>query len=271
MDTLARVVRRGALLPAVVLALSCLTIPAHADRRYFLFTYSPFLDEAGEAEIETWFTARAGKQDAGIPVGWEPRLEYEYALHDRFTAAAYLNFAKQPGEHLQFESPSLELIYRFQDAGKLLGDPAIYLETTESGDELELESKLLLAHRRNRFMSALNLVGEFEFRHDDRELLPSGHVLRNGFAGEITGGVAYEASHALSVGLETRYRSEHPNFGRQSAALLAVGPSLNVRAGKGQLALGVMPQVWGTPGSSGGRNLVDFESMQVRAIVGLEL
>jgi hypothetical protein len=257
---------RGAALTALLLP-----VAAHADRRYFLQTYSPFLSPAGEFEVETWLTAKVGRQDPNEGTAWVPRVEFEYAIHDRFSGAAYLNFEAPPGKDVRFESPSIEIIYRLADEGRIAGDPAFYLETTENGKELEVESKLLLAHRLHRWIWASNLVGEFEFRHDDEEVLPSGKVLKNAFAGELTGGVGYELSPRIALGLESRYRSEHPNFGSQSAAVLSLGPSLNLRHGEAQLAVGVLPQIWGSPKSSGNRNLVDFEKLQVRAILGIEL
>ncbi len=256
---------------AALLVLCALPGVSLADRRYFAYTYSPFLDPPGEMEIETWLTARSGKQGPDVGTQWEPRVEFEYALHGRLGTAAYLNFTKEPGADLKFHSPSIELIYALAERGRIPGDPALYLEASESGDELELESKLLVAHRLERWVSGVNLIGEFEFRHNDEERLPSGKVLKNGFAGEVTAALAYELSPHLSFGIESRYRSEHPNFGGQSGALLAVGPNANVRFGEAQLALGVMPQVWGTPSTSGGRNLKDFERLQVRAILGFEL
>ncbi len=260
--------------PGVALLLACLLLlpaAARADRRFFLYTSSPYLDERGEAEIEGWLTARAGRQNPADSPVWEPRIEFEYALHDRLSGAAYLNYVRPPGQELHLESPSLELRYRLAADGRLPGDPAFYLESTERGDELELESRLLLARGGERWMRAMNLVGEFEFRHDGRELLPSGRVLRNGFAGEVTGGIAYVVRPSLAIGLEARYRSEHPNFGRESAALLAAGPSLNLRSGRTQVAIGVLPQLWGRPASSGARNLEDFERVQARVVLGFEI
>jgi hypothetical protein len=146
--------------PAAMIALILLAIPvtAHADRRYFLYTYSPFLDPPGEMEVETWLTAKSGKQDPRAGTQWEPRAEFEYAIHGRLGAAAYLNYVKQSGHGLRFDSPSIEVIYRLADPGKIAGDPALYLETTERGDELELESKVLLAHRRGQWISGVNLI-----------------------------------------------------------------------------------------------------------------
>jgi hypothetical protein len=80
-------------------------------------------------EVETWLTAKSGKQDPSVGTAWEPRAEFEYAIHGRLGSSAYLNFEKQPGGDLEFVSPSIELIYRLADTGKIMGDPALYLET----------------------------------------------------------------------------------------------------------------------------------------------
>lgn len=75
----------------------------------------------------------------------------------------------------------------------------------------------------------------------------------------------------MAIGIEARGLSEHPNFGRQAAALISVGPSLNVQIGEAQVAVAWLPQVRGTPRTSGTRNLDDFERSQVRAMIGFEL
>ena len=69
---------------------------AHADRRYFPLTYTPYLSPAGESEVELWLTSRSGKQDPGQGVHLESRAELEHALSSRLTAAAYLNYAHRP-------------------------------------------------------------------------------------------------------------------------------------------------------------------------------
>jgi hypothetical protein len=256
---------------ATLLAFCLLPAAARADRRYFLLTYMPHLDDAGESEIEGWATSKVGKQDPGESPTWETRAEWEYTINPRLGAAAYLNFERLPGGPMKFSSPSVEFIYRPAEAGRIPLDPALYLEVTESGDELELEPKLLLATQFAKWVAAVNLVGEFEFRHNDEERLASGAVLRNAAVPSITAGIAYGAGRRVALGLEARALSEHPNFGGQSAALLSAGPSLNLELGRAQLAVGVLPQILGTPRSSGRRNLVDFEKTQVRVVLGFEL
>jgi len=204
-------------------------------------------------------------------VGLEARVELEHAISSRLTAAAYLNYTRAPGEALRFASASLELIGQPIPHGRWPVDPALYLELTESGDELEVEPKLLAARRLGRWIAALNLGGELEFRHDDQERLANGAVLHNAAAAEITGGLAVELRRRLALGVEARARSEHPNFGRQAAALTSIGPTLNLDLGRVLFTLGVLPQIAGTPRTSGRRNLEDFERTQVRAVVAIEL
>lgn len=262
---------RGIAATAAILALCALPSVSGADRRYFLNTYTPYLDQAGEHELEVWLTSKRGKQDPAERATLAPRAEWEYAMTSRLTGAAYLNFLRPSDGRLQFDSSSLEFIYRLAAPGAWIVDPAAYLEVTESGDELELETKLLLARHLDRWVAATNLIGEFEFRHDDAERLPNGAVLRNGFAAEITGGLSYGVGRRIALGVEARGRSQYPNFGPRSAALFSAGPSLNLQLGEVQVAVGVLRQVRGSPRTTGRRNLVEFEKAQVRVVVGLEL
>jgi hypothetical protein len=262
---------RGLTVAAVSLALCALPSASLADRRYFLNTYTPYVDQAGESEVEVWLTAKHGKQDPAERASLAPRAEWEYAINSRLTGAAYLNFLRPSDGSLHLDSSSLEFIYRLAEPGGHIVDPAAYLEITESGDELEIETKLLLARHLDRWLAATNLIGEFEFRHDDVERLADGTVLRNGVAAEITGGLSYGVGRRLALGFEARGRSEHPNFDRQAAALFSAGPSLNFQLGEFQAALGVLRQIRGTPRTAGGRNLLDFEKTQVRLVIGFEL
>lgn len=256
-------------LPWAVLALSALPafVPgtALADGRYFVETYTPYLSPAGELEVESWVTSRS----APGATAWDWREELEYGVSDRFTAAAYLNLSQPAGGSLQLEAPSLELIYALAKRGRIPGDPALYLETSASGEETELEPKLLLGHRAGRLVGAVNLVGEFEFRHNDEELLSSGDVLRRQWAWKIAGGAAYAIASKVSVGLESRYESRYANFGPRSSDALSLGPVLNVEAGKARISVGMLRRIHGDTGHGGDPD--DLERTQLRAIVGFDL
>jgi hypothetical protein len=216
-------------------------------------------------------TAKRGKQDPAEGATLESRAEWEYTISPRVAATAYLNAARPPGESLRLASRSAESIAPVAKPGRLVGGPALHFKASESGEELELEPKLLLRARIGRWVAAATLGAELEFRHNDEELLPSGAVLRNAIAGEITGGLDYGIGLRLALGLEARGRSEHPNSGPRAAALVPLGPSIELDAGRARLAFGVLSQLRGFPQTSGAHNLVDFEKTEIRAVAGLEL
>ena len=244
---------------------------ALADRSYFLRTYTPYVDEAGEDEVSLWLTSKSGWQDPAEAATLVPRAEWEHAITSRLTGAAFLNFLRPAGGPLVLESSSLAAVYQFAEPGRLAADPAAYMQVTGAGDEIEVYAELLLARHLNRWLGAVNLISEFAFTNDPDERLENGAVLKNSGAWEITGGLAYGVGRPLAVGFEGRARTEHANFGRQSAALIAIGPSLNLQLGETQLSLGALRQVSGTPRKSGSLNLVDFERTELRVVIAVEL
>jgi len=261
---------RIAILAAMV-ALLARPALSRAGGHTFPLTYTPWLDRAGESEVELWVTSKHGKQDPAEGATLESRAEWEYTLTPRLAVAAYLNVVRPPGGSVRYASSSIEFIAPVTKPGHVAGDPAFYLEATESGEELELEPKLLLGARIGRWVAATNLGAELEFRHNDDEHLPTGAILRNAIAGQITAGLVHEFGRSLALGIEARGRTEHPNYGPRAAALVSLGPCLKLEAGRAGLAIGVFPQLRGFPRTSGGLNLVDFEKAEVRAVVGFEL
>jgi hypothetical protein len=236
---------------------------AHADRKYFVQSYTPYLAPAGTLEFEAWSIAKSGQQGAS-GTSWRNRAEFEYAISDRLTGAAYLNYEQEGGEAMSFEGPSLELIYLLGERGKIPLDPALYLEVLESGDVLEIEPKLLLGHRAGAFIGAVNLVGEFETHHAGEESGEWEKVF------QVTGGMARDFGAAFSLGVEAFYERELVEDEGNLSAFFA-GPSLNVQTTKFQLALGWQPQLWGDPSSDGNLGLQHFPRSEFRLIFGTDL
>jgi hypothetical protein len=255
----------AALLAAAALAL--LAAPSGADRRHFVRSYTPYVAPAGELELEVWTTARTG-QEGSDATGWDNRAEFEYAVTDRLTGAAYLNFSQAgaEGASLRFDGPSLEAIYLLAPRGRIPLDPAAYLELSESGQELEIEPKLLLAQRSGRWVGALNLIGEFDVHHGGEEET-EGEADK---AFVVAGGLSHEFGAVVALGLEAFWRHEFVGSGADHG-LFCAGPTLNLQAGKMQLAVGWHPQLAGSPASSGHLDLRDFDRSQVRAILGVDL
>ena len=238
---------------------------AHADRRYFVQSYTPYLAPAGNLELEVTSIAASGQGDT-LGTAWRNRIEFEYGITDRLTGAAYLNFVQPAGDDasMTFDGPSLELVYRLADPGRLPVDPAAYLEVRANGSELEIEPKLLLARRVYRLVGALNVIGEFE-RHDagpDR-----GKTEKNM---HLTAGVSREIGPVIAVGLEAvsthSFLDEGPD-----ATSIQLGPTINLQTPKIQMVLGWQPQVRGRPASKAGLNLSDFPRSEVRLIIGVGL
>ena len=236
---------------------------AHADRKYFVQSYTSFLPPAGTLEFEAWAIAKSGQEGAS-GTAWRNRAEFEYGVTDRLTGAAYLNYEQDGGGAMAFEGPSLELIYLLAERGKLPLDPALYLEILENGDELELEPKLLLTHRAGALVSTVNLIGEFETHHTGDESGEWEKVFK------ATGGVARDFGTAFSFGIEAFYeRALEEDEGNPSA--LFAGPTVNFQTTKFQLALGWQPQLWGDPSSDGSLGLEHFPRSEFRMILGTDL
>lgn len=246
----------------VVALLTLVPTLAAADRRYFLQSYTPYLSPAGEAEVELHAIAQNGQGDS-TNTSWGNRFEVEYGLTDRLTGALYLNFVQPGGNEpaMKFDGPSLELIGRLADRGQIPLDPALYLEVRENGTELEVEPKLLLAHRHGGLVGVANLIGEIETAH------PSGATSR---AMVVTTGVSREFGPVVAIGLEALYRRQFES-GASNPSTVLLGPTINLQKEKAQLSLAWHPQVWGDPRSAGGLDLRDFPRSEVRLLLGLEL
>src|SRR6516225_1496854 len=97
---------------AVVAGLLLAATTAHADRRYFVQSYTPYLAPSGNLEFEATSIALSGQGDS-TATAWENRMEFEYGISDRLTGAFYLNFVQPAGDApTTFDGPSLELIYQ---------------------------------------------------------------------------------------------------------------------------------------------------------------
>lgn len=264
--------RSGARRGWIAAAVALLLLPAvtRAEPRPFVLSYLPDLGRAGESEAALWGTSKSGRQDPSEPATLEGRGECEHAITDRVTGALYLNLVRPSSGTLGLDSGSLELIVRPAALARFAGGPALYLEVTGGGDELELEPKLLFGLHHGSWVAASNLIADFGFRHNHEERLDNGDVLRNEFAAEVSAGLARRLGAGGALGLEGRARSEHPNFGPQAAAVVFAGPVASLAIGEAQLTIAALPQRWGHPQTSGARNLVAFSATEVRAVLSLE-
>jgi hypothetical protein len=249
-----------------LLALALVPARSAAEERAFVDVYTPYLEERGESEVVLWSQASHG-QEGVAGSAWENRLELEHAFSERFTGALYLNWleARTLTASPHFDGPSLEGIWRMGRAGARGGDAALYLEARTTGDETELEPRVILAHRGPRTLLALNAAGEFEFHKDDEAGEGAGEKQL-----ALTGGVSRTVSRRWSVGVEGRL-SQFLAEGERDPRALFLGPTIALSAAGLRWVAAWQPQVTGVPKTRDGLALGDFPRAEYRLAVGADL
>lgn len=244
-------------------------ITLQADRRYFARSYTSYTLPAGALELEIWNTGKFVKDD-GYFYRWQPRVEFEYGITDKFTAAIYFNFDETrtknnsyPSKSFSFVATSFELRYRLFEIGEYFIDPALYGEFYFGGDKIKYEPKIFLTKRIQNFIGALNVNSEIEEYVADQKT-------ESKF--EITGGFAYEMNSNFSAGIELR---QHFNFSNiyetKKNQALFLGPTLNIQTEKFYFTINFLTQISGTPQGHQNLDLKGHEKFEVRTILGIEL
>ena len=266
---------RPQILPALLAAALCLT-RALGDERHFAYTYEPETMIKGGFEVEQWATFRgqrskkAGQDDFRQ---WEFRQEAEYGVTDRYSLALYAN-----SELTSFRDPSARRISEFKFTGVsienryMFVNPAdhavgltLYFEPRFSGDELELEQRIILGQRWGDWKWALNLTHAAEWEEHFHEV--HGEV-------EASFGLTRDLGKHWSLGLEFRNHSEVAAYREWEYSALFLGPAVNYRREKWWATLAVLPQIYGANFGAdvdGNRHLVldDQERINIRLLVGL--
>jgi len=242
---------------------------SNADRRYFGWSTTAYTLPQGAFELEVWNTWSIGKE-MGYYYQFQPRFEFEYGVLDMLTAALYFNFDQittegnsfQP-KSFTFNSTSVELRYRFTEQNEIFIDPALYFEFAYGGDEIEYEAKALLSKRINNLITVLNINGEIE-----REVIES--ETESKF--EVTAGAMYEIIPSLALGIEFRNHREFEEiFEHEEYQASFLGPTLNIQTKSFYLTMSFLPQISGSPATSGNLELMGHEKYEFRTILGIDL
>lgn len=242
---------------------------SNADRRYFGWSYTAYTLPQGGFELEVWNTWSIGKE-MGYYYQFQPRFEFEYGVLDRLTASLYFNFDQitteansfQP-KSFTFNSTSIELRYRFTEQNEIFIDPALYFEIAYGGTEIEYEAKALLSKRIKNLIAVLNINGEIE-----REIIES--ETESKF--EITAGAMYEIIPSLALGIEFRNHREYEEiYEEEEYQASFLGPTLNLQTKSFYLTMSFLPQISGSPASSGNLELIGHEKYEFRTILGIDL
>ena len=254
----------------------CLT-KAQADERRFTYTYEPETMPQGATEFEQWVTLRTQRTKA---VGqdnfnqWELRQAWEYGVSDRYTVELYLNEAsesyRQPAtggdiSRFSFRGVSLENRYMVLNPAEHLVGLTLYLEPRYSGDEAEVEQKIILGQRQGNWKWAFNLTQATEWSENLHKV--EGEL-------EASLGIARDLNSHWSIGLELRDHNELPDYRIWENTALFAGPVLSYRQENCWATLTVMPQIWGknfsgNPDNNHWLELEGHERVNIRLIFGV--
>lgn len=254
---------------------------ARADERRFTYTYEPEVLPQGAMEFEQWITLRTQRTKGGtVQQGnfnkWQIREELEYGVTDRYSVSLYLNteaesfkdFSATPpasSSKFKFTGFSLENRYMVLNPAKNPVGLTLYFEPRFSGDEAELEQKIILGQRHGDWKWAFNISHAIEWEDDLHK--------REGEL-EFNFGLTRDLGKHWSLGLELRDHNELPDYRHWENTALFLGPAVNYRQDKWWATLTVMPQIYGrnflgNPDNSRNLDLEGHERVNVRLILGI--
>lgn len=252
----------------VLLLVLAATSPAEANERLFTYTNETPVLQAGQVEIEPWFTSSMGRERYYHRL--DHRMELEWGLGKRVQTAVYLNFhaqAEDDGSAIVKETKFRGFSHEFKFA---LSDPVadpfgvgLYVEYGIQAHEYEVEGKVLLDKAVGPVLLAFNAVGEAEIKPQ-----------ADGAEAEIEGkliflfGTSFRLSDHVQLGFEIRELNVFE--GRETElALLSAGPALSISGERVWFAATVLPQIVDL--HTKGRNLDDAEHVEARMLFGVHL
>ena len=256
-------------------------VQGFADDRRFTYTYEPETTLQGVLEFEQWLTLRTQRTTAGDVKQqnynlWELREELEYGVTDRYSVSLYLNFHSESfrdvstspatdSSKFQFKGVSVENRYMLVNPANHAVGITLYLEPRFSGDEAELEERLILGQRHGDWKWALNLTHATEWSEN-------WHATEGEL--EASFGIALDLNKQWSIGLELRDHNELPEYSRWENTALFLGPVVSYRQEKWWAALTIMPQIYGAnylgnPDQNTHLDLDAHERVNIRLLMGI--
>lgn len=265
----------------VLITLLAAAVSVQASERKFAYTTEPETMPAGSTEFEQWVTWRAHRSD---DVGqhnynrFDLREELEYGVTDNYTIAFYLNTkaenyqdpaTKVTSSEFSFEGFTLEHKYLVLNPAQNPVGFTLYLETQYSGEEAEVEQKLIFGQRHGDWKWAINLIHATEWNLND-------HETESEVA--VTAGLTRDLNENWSLGLEARNHNNIPEYEDWENTACFIGPSVTYAREDWYATLSILPQVWGRGTSGGpdadgigGLELESHERVNVRLVIGIDL
>lgn len=265
---------------------------AQADENLFGYSSSTDTLPQGAWEIYQWATYRTQKAK-GTYEAFDYRTEIEYGWTNSLSQAVYLNFRQHKifgsaplDESGQPEYDDLLTGVRFQGVQtafkwnvlSVYKDPvglAFYFEpgfsqifkiTGQEQEEFSFELKTML--QKNFMDDLLALVLNINLEHEVRRFKGETSWEKE-LAAEATAGASYRFIENWFGGVEARYHSEYPDYGKREHWAVFLGPNIHYGAKHWWFTLTVLPQFKGGPSEDGQTtHLSEHEKAEYRLKVG---
>jgi hypothetical protein len=206
-----------------------------AQDRYFARTYNSNVLGKGDVDVEVWHTSRFGHKDQFFHA-MDQRMEFEVGLGSRWQTAVYLDrYQKSFSDAFNNINHTSEIGFsnewKWQAVQGNAKRPglALYGELGVKGDEIELETKLILDKSFGKNLVAFNLVyeieQEFERENGETELETEATPL------ELDLAYMRHLNTSWGVGLEMVNHNDIEK-GKRLNSVLYLGPTLNYRGNR---------------------------------------
>lgn len=263
----------------IIVLLGMYSFCATAQDRFFARTYTSNVLPKGDIDLEFWHTSRFGRQQQFFHAQ-DQRIEVEIGLGKNIQTAFYFNrFQKRFNEGLSGTSTSNEI--GFSNEWKIkLSDPtankvglALYAEASvNGGDELELETKLIMDKYVGKNLFAFNAVAEFEkeFNWQNQRVRSSGWATPI----EFDFAYMYDIKPTFGAGIEVVNKNDIDQGQGWKNSIFYAGPTLNYRGNRWFVIINYLPQLQNihkTVYSPGSKVLDVHERTDARIVFGVSL
>jgi hypothetical protein len=247
-----------------------------AQDRFFGRTYTSDILQKGAVDLELWHTSRFGHSNEFFHA-MDQRMELEVGLGKRVQTAFYFNHFQK-----SFSDSSGDIIHRtelgFSNEWKWqVNNPlskthmALYGELGIKGDEIELETKLIMDRSFGKSLLAFNIVYEQEYEFEREGKKSELELEKTPFEFDLAFMHYYKPD--VGIGIEAVSKNELMK-GKLNNSLLYLGPSINYRADSWFLVLNYLPQLANlhkTAAYPHNKDLVDHERAEMRLVLGFSL
>jgi hypothetical protein len=249
----------------------------NAQDRYFGRTYTTSVLPKGAIDLEFWHTSRFGHQDQFFHAQ-DQRMELELGVGSNWQTAFYFNrYQKRFSESADGTTTSNEIGFSNEWKWKASAPTrkfgvALYGEWgIKGGDELELETKIILDRSFGKNLFAFNGVVEYEKEFE----WANGKLVTDEWEAPVEFDLAYmyNIKPSLGIGFELRNHNAIAKEGWEHSVLFG-GPTINFRSNNWFVVANYLPQ-WvnlrKTDEAPNNKVLDEMERAEARILVGISL